>query len=90
MDKMFQATTIIAVLLCLGVLFSPCQAHHKLFSNPFDSARIITLFILITPGVLFLQMHQTHDWCFWGGLVALEFLQGKKQVAHAFGVLSVV
>ena len=76
---MFQATTMIAVLLpYLGVLYSPCQVHHKFFSNPFNSTWIIALFILISPGVLFLQMCQMHHWCFRGGLVSLEFLQGEE------------
>ena len=91
MDKMFWAFTMItAFLLHLSILYSPFQAHHKLFGNPFHSARIITPFIFITPGVFFLQMHQMHSWHLWGGLVALEFLQGEKLVAHGFGGLSVV
>ena len=68
MDKMFWATTVIAALLLyLGILYSPHQVHHKLFSNPLNSTGIISLFSLISPGILFLQMHQMHGWCFWGG-----------------------
>ena len=82
MDEMFQAATMIAAfLLCLDGLYSPCQAHHKLFGNPFYSTGTITPLIFITPSVLFLQMHQMHlmhSWHLWGGLVTLEFLQGEK------------
>ena len=58
MDEMFQAATMKAMfLLSLGILYSPCQAHHKLFGNPFNSAGTIASIIFITPGILFLQMH---------------------------------
>ena len=78
-DEMFQAATMIAALLLhLGILYSPCQAHHKLFHNSFNSARIIALFFFIATGVLFLQMHQMHSWHFQDGLVALEFPQGEE------------
>ena len=60
MDKMFWATTMIAVLLCLGILYSPCQVHHKLFGNPFDSTWIVAVFVLVSPGIFFLQMCQMH------------------------------
>ena len=76
---MFWATAMIAVLLLhLGILYSPCQAHHKFFSNPFDSAWIVALFVLVSPGIFFLQICQMHCWHSGGGLVALEFLQGKE------------
>ena len=76
---MFQAATMVAAfLLHLSILYSPCQVHHKLFSNSFDSAGIIALFVFITPSVLLLQMHQMHHWGLWGGLVALEFVQGGE------------
>ena len=79
MDKMFWAATVIAVLLLhLGILYSLCQVHHKLFSNPFDSTWIVTLFVLVSPSILFLKMCQKHCWCFGGGLVALEFLLGEE------------
>ena len=78
MDKMFQATIMITELLHLGILYSPCQAHHKLFSNPFYSAWIIALLVLSSPSILFLQMCQMHCWCFGGGLVALQCLQGEE------------
>ena len=82
MERMFWATTMItALLLCLGIFYSPCQVHHKPFGNPFDSAWIDTLFVLISPSVFFLQMHQMHCWCFGGGLVALELLQGEETVS---------
>ena len=58
MDKMFQATTVIAALLCLGILYSPCQVHHKFLSNPNDSIRIFTSFVLISSSTFFLQVHQ--------------------------------
>ena len=81
-DEMFWAATLIAVfLLHLGILYSPCQAHHKLFSNSFDSARIITLFVFIGPSILFLQMH---SWCLWDGLAALEFFQGEETGSPCF------
>ena len=43
-DEMFWATTVIAALLLLhlGILYSPCQVHHKLFCNPINSVGIIT------------------------------------------------
>ena len=79
MDEVFQATTMIAAfLLHLDILYSPCQVHHKLFGNPFDSASIIAPIICITPGILFLQMCQMHSWHLWGQLVALEFPQREK------------
>ena len=85
MDKMFQATTMVAVLLlCLGFLYSLCQAHHKLLCNPFNSTWIVALFVLISPGVFFLQMCQLHHWHFGGGLVALEFLQGEETGSSRF------
>ena len=85
MDKMFQATTVIAVLLLyLGILYSPCQAHHKFLGNPFDSTQIVALFILVPPSVLFFQMYQMHCWCFGGGLVAIEFLQGEETGSSQF------
>ena len=90
MDKMFQATTVIAVLLlCLGILYSPCQVHHKFFSNPIDSVRIIAPFILISSGAFFLQACQLYSWCFWGRLVALEFFKGKTLVGCGLVALSV-
>ena len=67
---MFQAATMVAVFLIhLGILYSPCQAYHKLFHNPFDSARIITLLVFIATGVLFFQMCQMHSGHFWDGLL---------------------
>ena len=79
MDKMFWATTVRAVLLlCLGILYSPCQVHHKFLSNPINSVRIITLFVLISSSTFFLQVWQMHSWCLWGGLVAFDFLQGEE------------
>ena len=78
MDKMFWATTVIAVLLHhLGILYSPHLVHHKLFSNPIDSVRIIAPFVLVSSGIFF-KVCQMNSWCFWGGLVALEFLQGDE------------
>ena len=79
MDKMFWATTVIAVLLlCLGILYSPCQAHPKFLSNPNNSVRIIAPFVLISSSAFFLQVHQMHSWCFWGRLFALLFLQREE------------
>ena len=79
MDKMFQATTVIAVLLlCLGILYSPCQAHHKFLSNPINSIGIIAPFVLVSFGTFFLQVLQMCGWCLWGGLVALELPQGEE------------
>ena len=53
-DEMFQAATVVAVfLICLGVLYNPCQAYHNLFHNSFNSAGIVTLLIFIIVGVLF-------------------------------------
>ena len=74
MDEMFWAGTMVAAfLICLGVLYSTCQAYHKLLCNSMDSARIVTLLVFIATGVLFFQMHQTHSGYFQEGLVALEF-----------------
>ena len=79
MDKMFWATTVIAaLLLCLGIFYNPCKVHQKLLSNPIDSFGIITPFILVSSGAFFLQECQMHGWYFWGGLVALEFLQREE------------
>ena len=85
MGKMFRATTVIAVLLLhLGILYSPCQVHHKLFSNPISSVGIITPFVLILSSVFFLLMCQMHNWHFWDRLVALEFLQGGETGSSLF------
>ena len=76
MDEVFWAVTMVAAfLICLGILYGPCQAYHKLFCNSFDSARIVSLLVFITTGVLFLQIHQMHHGHFWDWLVALEFPQ---------------
>ena len=84
-DKMFWATAMIAaLLLCLGILYSPCQAHHKFFSSPFDSTWMVALFVLVFSGLLFFQMCQTHCWCSRGGLVALEFPQGEETGSSQF------
>ena len=73
-DEMFRAATMIAVfLLHLGILYNPWQVHHKLFGNSINSTWIFTLFVIIAPGILFLQMCQMHSWHFHDGLVALEF-----------------
>ena len=71
---------IAALLLHLGILYSPCQVHHELLYNPFDSTQIIALFVLVSPSI-FLQMCQLHHWHFGGELVALEFPWEKKLVA---------
>ena len=91
MDEMFWAATMVAALLiCLGILYSPCQAYHKPFHNSFDSARIITLLVFIATGVLFFQMHQMHSGLFFGmGWLPLSFLRGKKLVALGLGGVSV-
>ena len=79
MDKMFWATTVIAALLiCLGILYSPYQVHHKFLSNPINSVRTITPFILVSFGIFFLQVCQMYGWCFCGVLVAFEFLQREE------------
>ena len=86
MDEMFQAATMVAAfLICLGILYSPCQAYHKLFHNSLDSAGIVTLLVFIVTSILFFQMHQTHSRLFWDGLVALEFLQGEETGSPWFG-----
>ena len=52
--KMFQAATVVtAFLICLNVLYIPCQMYHELFCNSFNSARIVTLLVFIIAGVLF-------------------------------------
>ena len=85
MDKMFWATTMIAMLLLhLGTLYSPCQAHHKLLGNPFNSTQVIALFVPISPSIFFLQICQLQRWCFGGELVALEFLQGEETGGSRF------
>ena len=76
---MFGAATMIAAfILCLGILYSPCQAHHELISDSFDSTRIIVLFVFIAPSILFPQMCQMHSWHFQDRLVALEFPQVEE------------
>ena len=53
-DEMFQAVTMVAVfLIYLGIFHSPLQMNHELLSHSLDSARIVTLLILIITGVLF-------------------------------------
>ena len=84
---MFQATTVITALLCLGILYSPCQVYHKFLSNPINSVGIITPFVLISSGAFFLQVCQLHDWCFWGRLVALELLQ-REESGRLLGIIS--
>ena len=65
MDKIIWATTVIAAfLLCLGVLYSPCQVHPKFLSNPLNSIGIIVSFIIISSGAFFLQVCQLHGWGF--------------------------
>ena len=79
MDKMFQATTVVTVLLlCLGIFYSPVQAHHKFFSYPLNSIGIMTPFILVSSGAFFFQVCQMHDWSFRGGLITLELLQREE------------
>ena len=90
MDEMFQAATMaVAFLICLGILYGPCQAYHKLFHNSFNSARIITLLVFIATSILFFQMCQMHNRLFWDGLDALEFPWGEKLVALDLGEVSV-
>ena len=90
MDKMFWATTVIpALLLCWGIPYSSCHMHHKFLINPIDSVGIIAHFMLISSSAFLLQVCQMHSWCLWDGLVAFEFLQGKKLVGCGFGALSV-
>ena len=51
---MFVAATVVAAfLICLGIFHSPCQMNHELLGYPLDSARIITLWVLIIADVLF-------------------------------------
>ena len=77
--KVFWATTAIAaLLLCLGILYNPCQVHHRFLSNPINSTGIIVPFTLISSSTFFLQVHQLHSWHFWGGVVALEFLKREE------------
>ena len=53
-DEMFQAATVVAAfLICLGIFDSPCQMDHELLGHTLDSARIITLWILIITIILF-------------------------------------
>ena len=78
-DEMFWASTVVAVfLICLGVFHSPCQMNHELLGYPLNSARIVTLWILIIASILFFLMCQTYSRLFQEGLMTPKFPQGEE------------
>ena len=86
MDKMFQATMVIAVLLLhLGILYNPQQVHHELFSNPIDSVRIIPsicphFFQCLLPPSVPKYMAGAFEVAW----LPLSFQRGEKLIAHGF------
>ena len=76
---------VAAFLICLGILYSPCQAYHKLFCNSFNSTRIVTLLSFVIDSILFFEMLQMYSRLFQKGLVAFEFPQGEETSSPWFG-----
>ena len=61
MDKVVQAATVIAAFfLLLGIFHSPCQVHHELLHDTFDTFRVLTIYSFTLIGTLPFHMCQVY------------------------------
>ena len=79
MDEVFGAAAMVGVLLlCLGILHSQCQVHHKLFHNPINTIRVFSFVLLLSLGTFFFQVHQMYSGHLRYRLVPFEFPQREE------------